>query len=192
MDINRTNQDGAIVHGDNAGRDINKTEIYQNYSSGPTSQIANLLRKLDRQIKDDERTFQFIDDLQFFIDAREGQDIVGLKSKLEKVGRSSYYMSAIERKECFAKLLLRFENFSSAQELFAYFLSIIYDCFDSCIIPQVSNLSHADIEVIVDRDCVEKIISEMGAGFDHFTLNRTHVRGMIYWLADKCFVRWHE
>jgi len=30
----------------------------------------------------------------------------------------------------------------------------------------------------------------MGVGFEHFTINHAHVRGMIYWLADRCYVRW--
>lgn len=190
MDTTRAIQAGAHVGRDQAGRDIRYDTT--NVLPRPASQITRLLRKLADQIDNNETTQQFIDALQFYVDNRGDEDVVGLAEKLAKVGRSAEYSAALRKKEAFAKLLLRFENFSSAQELFAYILAIIHDVFDEKIIPNCDTLDQAGIEAIVDEHIVSKIFEEYAEGSDAFTLTQLHVRGMIYWLADKCFVRWHK
>jgi hypothetical protein len=45
---------------------------------------------------------------------------------------------------------------------------------------------------LIQAKIVDQIIIDMGLGFEHFTLTPRHVRGMIYFLADKCFVRWDD
>ena len=187
-----TNQSNSSVGRDQIGRDQNNTTNNHIVYERKSTQLSRLLGKLSQQIVDNDRTSEFVDNLKFYIDARDIYDVVGLKNKLEKVGRSSEFNSAIEKKEEFVKLLLKFENFSSAQEIFAYVLSIIHDVFESKIIPQCDLLQYIEIEEIVNRDIVGVIIGEIDEGSDHFTINRTHIRGMVYWLADKCFVRWHK
>ena len=36
---------------------------------------------------------------------------------------------------------------------------------------------------------VAPIVEECGCGV--FTMTYNHVLGMIYWLAEQCFIRWH-
>ncbi|ESX97710.1 hypothetical protein X755_19135 [Mesorhizobium sp. LNJC405B00] len=133
----------------------------------------------------------FVDDLQFFIDNRDGETVVGLKAKLTICGRSAAFGDAKKKKELFAKLLLKFERFSSAQQLFAYIMAAIHETFDSKILPSAGSLSSQQIDELIDTQILDKIMAEIGDGSDHITLNRTHLKGMIYWLADKCYVRWH-
>lgn len=190
MDDTRVVQTGANVGRDQAGRDIKYNVT--NQLPRPVSQITRLLRKLSEQIDNNETTQQFIEALQFYVDNRGSEEVVGLQEKLAHVGRSSEYKTALMKKEAFAKLLLKFENFSSAQELFAYILAIIHDVFDEKIVPVCDRLDQAGIEALVDEHIVAKIFEEYAEGSDAFTLTQLHVRGMIYWLADKCFVRWHK
>lgn len=183
-----SNQSRSIVRGDQAGRDIVK-----HYHSHGESQVSGGLKKLELQIQDENKDLHstFVQSLQFFVDRRDEVDVVGLMEKIEKSTFNISYTSALIKKEAFAKLLLKYQEFSSAQELFAYFLSIIYDVFDEKICPVIEGLSYDDMQKIVDSDILDKIFNEIGEGSDVLLINRTHVRGMIYWLADKCYVRWH-
>lgn len=155
------------------------------------SQAVLLLSKLDKEICNNIRTNEFIDDLQMFENRREQQEFPSLQQKLERADRKHEIESAEMKQEYFAMLLLRFRHFPSAQKLFALFLWRINDVFESHIIPNVQNLNHSEVEKIVETMIIEPIIADMGNGFEHFTLTHGHVRGMIYWLADRCFVRWH-
>ncbi|MBB3410010.1 hypothetical protein FHT87_003942 [Rhizobium sp. BK316] len=155
------------------------------------SQITYLLKKLDEEICNNVKTNSFIDDLQMFENNRAGETVVGLKAKLEKVGRGDEVAFAELKKEHFSKLLVKFEHFPSAQKLFAYFLSRIHEVFETHIVPHASSLSRQDVEKIVEEKIVVPTIADMGMGFEHFTLNHSHIRGMIFWLADRCYIRWH-
>lgn len=191
METVYANQSRAAVQGDQAGRDIFKNE----YNIGPqsVSQVSLWLKKLEIQIKEDNKDIEntFVDNLRYFVDQRDQSEIVGLKAKIEASGYNISYTSAILRKEEFVKLLLKYQEFSSAQELFAYFLSIIHDVFEEKICPIINSLDFSSVQNIVDTHIIDKIFIEIGAGSEDILINRNHVRGMIYWLADKCYVRWH-
>ncbi|WP_426122463.1 ABC-three component system protein [Pararhizobium sp. PWRC1-1] len=188
METTLSNQSKSVVHGDQAGRDIVK-----HYHSFGSSQVSGWLKRLEIQISSENKDVhnKFVQSLQFFVDRRDEVDVVGLKDKIEKSGFKIDYYSALQKKEEFSKLLMKFQEFSSAQELFAYFLSIIYDVFDEKICPHIHEMDFGDVQKIIDDDIIGKIFSEIGEGSEVFLINRTHVRGMIYWLADKCYVRWH-
>ncbi|WP_313058631.1 ABC-three component system protein [Agrobacterium cavarae] len=189
METTRSNQSKSIVYGDQGGRDV----IKHYHSHGGSSQVSSWLKRLEAQIESENKDLhnQFVQSLQFFIDRRDEVDVVGLKDKIERSRFKIDYYSALKKKEEFAKLLLRFQEFSSAQELFAYFLSIIYDVFEEKICPYIETLDYIDIQKVIDGEIITKIFTEIGEGSDVVLINRNHVRGMIYWLADKCYVRWH-
>ncbi|MGO4355085.1 ABC-three component system protein [Rhizobium sp. RAF36] len=179
------------VSGDQAGNNITKITNYNQIDGAKPSQVNRLLKLLSDQISKDESMVGFVDDLQFFIDNRDGEAVVGLKDKLEVCGRGAAFNDAKKKKELFAKLLMRFERFSSAQQLFAYIMAAIHETFDTKIIPSTSSLTAVEIDAMIESEIVDKVMAEIGEGSDHMTLNRTHIKGMIYWLADKCYVRWH-
>lgn len=155
------------------------------------SQITVLLKKLNEEISEDMRVVEFIDDLQMFEDNRGQETIVGLKNKLEKVNRGDEVSSANQKKEHFAKLLAKMTHFPSAQKIFAYFLSRIHDVFEAHIMHQGSVLARHDVEAIIEEKIIQPTLSDMGSDCEHLTLSHMHIRGMIFWLADKCYVRWH-
>ncbi len=97
----------------------------------------------------------------------------------------------MKKKEFFVKLLFKFQEFSSAQELFGYFLGHMYDVFDEKICPFVDTMTYQEVQDIVEKDIIDKLLIDIGSGSSQMLVNKTHLRGMIYWLADKCFVRWH-
>lgn len=156
-----------------------------------TSQISILLECLDREISaGNTRSEGFIDDLQMFQNRRASALNVGLDEKLKASKREDQLESAQEKKEHFAKLLLKMQYYPSAQKLFAFFLARINDVFENHITPHASILDRQAVDQIIEDKIVKPTIDDMGIGFDHFTINHAHVRGMIYWLAERCYVRW--
>lgn len=156
------------------------------------SQIPGLLQRLDAEMSQDDVCIEgFIDDLQMFQDRRSSSTLVGLEAKLKAAERDDQVESAEQKKEHFAKLLAKWQHYPSAQKIFALFLARINDVFENHISPHATSLDRQEIDKIIDEKIIDPTLSDMGAGFEHFTINHSHVRGMIYWLADRCYVRWN-
>ncbi|QPH54665.1 hypothetical protein I0K15_02455 [Pontivivens ytuae] len=155
------------------------------------SQVTGLLDRLDKEILDGNICVDgFIDDLQMFQNKRSVEALVGLEAKLEDAERQDQVEGAQAKKELFAKLLAKMQHYPSAQKIFALFLARINDVFENHIIPHVSSLDRQQVDEIIDEKIIQPTLQDMGAGFEYFTINHAHVRGMIYWLADRCYVRW--
>ncbi|WP_156174583.1 ABC-three component system protein [Hoeflea sp. IMCC20628] len=155
------------------------------------SQIPGLLERLGKEISDGDAFIEgFIDDLQMFQDRRSSGSLVGLEAKLIDAERDDQIEGAQGKKELFAKLLAKMQHYPSAQKIFALFLARINDVFENHISPHASTLNRREIDEIIYERIIQPTISDMGTGFEHFTINHAHVRGMIYWLADRCYVRW--
>ncbi|WP_439526499.1 ABC-three component system protein [Roseovarius mucosus] len=155
------------------------------------SQVPGLLNRLDKEISDGDSCVEgFIDDLQMFQDRRSSSKLVGLEAKLADSERQDQLESALMKKEHFAKLLAKMQHYPSAQKIFALFLARINDVFENHIIPHVSSLDRQEVDQIIEERIIQPTLKDMGTGFEHFTINHAHIRGMIYWLADRCYVRW--
>lgn len=158
------------------------------------SQVTGLLQALHDEISDGCPAMEsFIEELQMFQDRRTDEDIVGLDAKLVKADRKDQIAYAQEKKELFAKLLLKMQHYPSAQKLFAYFLARINDVFENHISPYASfpDMDRPKIDSIIEEKIILPTLADMGTGFQHFILTHAHIRGMIFWLADRCYVRWH-
>lgn len=155
------------------------------------SQVTGLLERLGKEISEGNACADgFIDDLQMFQDRRSVAGLVGLEAKLEAAERHDQIEGAQAKKELFAKLLAKMQHYPSAQKIFALFLARINDVFENHIVPHVSSLDRQQVDQIIEEKIVQPTLKDMGVGFEHFTINHAHVRGMIYWLADRCYVRW--
>jgi hypothetical protein len=62
--------------------------------------------------------------------------------------------------------------------------------FRTYVLPRVDELSISEIDALVISDIVEPIVEEIG--FGPFNVNDAIVAGMVYWLAEQCFVRRHK
>lgn len=155
------------------------------------SQVPGLLNRLDKEIlHGDTHVDGFIEDLQMFQDRRSSSKLVGLEEKLTDAERQDQLESALMKKEHFAKLLAKMQHYPSAQKIFALFLARINDVFENHIVPHVSSLDRQEVDQIIEERIIQPTLSDMGSGFEHFTITHAHIRGMIYWLADRCYVRW--
>ena len=177
----------AAPQGDAVGRD--KFDIKNAHFSERRSQIDGWLDRLAEEMRDNSDFRDFVDSLQYYFQPNPYDDVVGLEAKLDHSGRASQKLSAFRKKEAFAKLLEDWKAYPSAQEIIAYFLTKIEACFESDIAPILGSASVDVVDAMVKERLIDPVLSEMGNG--PFMLNYLHVSGMVYWLAEQCYVRWH-
>jgi predicted metallopeptidase len=183
----KTDQRGAQAGADIVGRD----KIVHNYpaTEGP-GPIEQLLQKLQAEIENDEKIKHTIENLKHFTEHKSKDGIIGLEAKLIAGKREYELYSAFAKKELFAKLLETWSHYYSAQEIFAFLLAKIEYEFSMFVFPNIQSLTQHDINQLISDRIVLPTIQECGSGV--FTLNHSIVMGMVYWLAEQCFVRWHQ
>lgn len=181
-------QSGAV-----AGKDIvggNKIEFHHHVHASSSGIVEKLILKLKSEIKDNAQVQNTIDALANFQMRKSVDGIDGLEAKLIAGQRHDELMDALDKKEQFAKLLQKWSLYASAQEIFAYLLAKAEYEFNQFIHPQIATLPPIAINQIVHDRIVQTTIDECGV--DVFVLNHGTALGMVYWLAEQCFVRWHK
>lgn len=178
-----SNQQGARADGHIAGRDV---VIHEARKSG----IERLLLKLKEQYECSEQTQIIIDELARYHTRRAPDGIDGLEAKLKASGRLHYYDDAIEKKEMFSKLLERWSLYSSAQQIFVHILAKAENEFTQVIYGQIPQKTPEEINALVIDRIVNPIVEECGG--ELMSVNHNLVQGMIYWLAEQCFIKWHS
>ena len=182
---NVVDQSRAVADGDLVGRD----KITHVHNGSRRTQIEGWLDRLAEERRDDVEVRYFVDSLQFYLQPVPDDDVVGLEAKLDVAGRAAQKTSALRKKEAFSKLLENWSSYPAAQEIIAYFLAKIDTAFETYVRPHLGcSEPHVIDEVIASR-LVAPVLEEMGCG--PFMLNHTNVAGMVYWLAEQCYVRWH-
>ena len=147
------------------------------------------MEKLRHEMETDQTVRDTIISLQLFYLRKSDDGVGGLVPKLIKGGRQSETLFALDKKEQFAKLLEHWSLYASAQEIFAYLLAKAEHKFSIEIKPKVKNITSEDIDKLITSNIIEPLIAECGVGV--FNLNHSIAMGMLYWLAEMCFVRWH-
>ncbi|GGJ49483.1 hypothetical protein CDQ92_13935 [Sphingopyxis bauzanensis] len=176
------NQQGAVAGGNIAGRDYYNQEPKRGL-------VEKLLIKLKEQYDCSEHTQTTMDELARYHTRRATDGIDGLEAKLAASGRSGYYDEAIEKKEMFAKLLERWSLYSSAQQIFVHILARAENEFTHVVYGQIPTKSPEEINALVMDRIVNPIVEECGG--DLMSVNHNLVQGMVYWLAEQCFIKWH-
>lgn len=178
-----SNQQGSQAGGSIVGRDFNNFEAKK-------SVVEKLLLKLQQQYQCSEQTQTTIDELARYHTRRATDGITGLEAKLKASGRIDYYDEAIEKKEMFAKLLERWSLYSSAQQIFVHILARAENEFTQVIYRQIPQKTQEEINALVIDRIVNPIVEECGG--ELMSVNHNLVQGMVYWLAEQCFIKWHQ
>ena len=58
------------------------------------------------------------------------------------------------------------------------------------VLPQIPVLKEHELNQIIDEKIVEPIVTECGPTI--FQMHHGIAMGMLYWLAEQCYVRWHQ
>jgi hypothetical protein len=182
-------QDNSLVLGNQiAGSVYNTNNNYLSTQHGATV-IEQLLRKLHDEISKEAHCSDMLQRLQRYHGGIVRDGVKGLEAKLARAGREHELIDAMERKESFAKLLESWSLYASAQEIFVYLLAKAEHLFNTEILPDLDQLSDLELNKRINILIVDPTVSDCGASvfkIDHFV-----AMGMIYWLAEQCFVRWH-
>ena len=177
---------------DNVGgnqSNVNSNNLNFNVLNCAPSPISAWMERLAEEVRSDAKVQRFIDTLQFYIERHSHDGIDGLEEKLKHSGRTTEVKMAVRKKELFTRLLTKYSMFESAQQIFAYMLSKVERDYAIYVLPNVGIASPTDIDVLIYERLVSPTVSEVGAGV--FSVNAAIATGMVYWLAEQCYVRWH-
>ena len=181
----RIDQSRSAVQGSQIAGDQNNF-----YAPPPASPIEKLLSKLDSEIEKQQHIQHTIDRLLRFQKAIAPDGVSGLEAKLVYANREGEIYEALEKKEVFAKLLEKYSLYASAQELFVVLLARAEYQFSRFVYPQVDALSIVEINALIDERIVAPTVQECGASV--VAIDHNVALGMIFWLAEQCYVRWHQ
>ncbi|MEQ1521461.1 MAG: ABC-three component system protein [Aestuariivirga sp.] len=188
MNDNKVDQQGATSGRDIVGRDA----IYNVYSSGliKSEKIKELVFRLDKEIGADETRSNWIDSLQFFEEPYSPDGVIGLEAKLKKCQCEHKLFLAMRQKELFVKFLNKYSLYGAAQELLALCLHHVHQEFETHVHPACGIATTVELDQIIASKVIQAVVDEYG--FGTFALNHGLVSGMTYWLAERCYVRWHK
>lgn len=177
---------------DNVGGNQYNSQLQTNiYNSNViSSRIVALMQQLADEVKNDIQKQNFIDTLQFYHERYSHDGVDGLEGKLAHAGRADEIDLALKKKELFTRLLAKYSMFDSAQQIFAYMLSKIEQDYLVYVLPNVESLTPAEIDQLIHERLVLPTVVEVGAGV--FSINAALACGMVYWLAEQCYIRWHS
>jgi hypothetical protein len=186
--VNIVDQRDSNTAGDLIGRDKFTTNHVT--ALPPKGMVERLLLKLQQQVENNDETQEIIDELARYHRKRSVDGVDGLEAKLEAAGKSSSYFDAIEKKEMFVKLLERWSLYHSAQQIFVHVLAKAEIEFNNVVYLQIPSKTEAEINVLVIDRIVGPIVEE--CGYEVIEMSHNVVHGMVYWLAEQCFIRWHH
>lgn len=185
----KADQRDVSAIGDVTGRD--KTVVINHAPSAiRATTIDELISRLVGEVERGEISKYRVEELAYFYKRRSVDGVDGLKAKLEKANLGDSYLDAIDQKEQFVKLLKSYGQFRSAQDIFAFFLARIRSAFNRTIYPDLADLTESQANQRILKEIVEPIVEQCST--DVFVLNDDTVFGMLYWLAEQCYVRWHK
>jgi hypothetical protein len=186
VDQNEVDQRNASAGGSVIGRDDNSV-VHINLTLN--ERVRELVTRLDREIASDEVRNQWIDSLQFFEEPYAPDGVIGLEAKLEKCGKPEKLVLALRHKELFVKFLSKYALYGAAQDLLALCLHRVHQEFESHVHPVCGEATTTQIDQIIASRVIKAVVEEYGLGT--FALDHGLVLGMTYWLAERCYVRWH-
>lgn len=181
---NRVDQASAKAGGDIVGRDKVTTILLRK------TQLDQLMERLEKELESNKQVRETLEALKYYYERQSEDDIEGLERKLDHAGRAHQKGQALRRKEAFAKLLTKYSLYASAQEIFAILLSKIDVTFQTKIEPKLGSKSIEEIDCLIKEEILDPIVDDAPGGV--FSINHNNALGMVYWLAEQCFVRWHR
>jgi hypothetical protein len=188
-----TTQKNITAARDNAAGDITNTnsnnQTFNVNLLDEKSPIAAWMALLAEEISTNKHVSDFIDTLQMYHEKHSHDGVDGLEAKLTHSGRDSEIRLALRKKELFTRLLAKYSMFDSAQQILAFLLSKMEGDFRSYVLPNLAGGSPADIDQLFGQYLIEPCANEIKSGV--FCLNAAIASGMVYWLAEQCYIRWH-
>jgi hypothetical protein len=166
-------------------------------NSGPIfltkkTRFARRFEKLNQEVKNDERYEGTMEAFKFYITKLDG---ISAETKLHDGGFSeNEVISAIKRKEKYAKRLQLNRFFESAQWIDSQLFAKIKMDFEAFITPLIDNGSSKS-EIL--KEVVLKVVQPVldlinleGEEDEILNYNAEDIFGMVYYLTGQCHINW--
>lgn len=184
MDNPRVNQEGNVVIGNQAGRDIN----INNAARKPTC-MANLVEQLKKEREGNQTFDEIIEGLQRYRTVVAGEKVEGLEPKLIAGNRKEFVEYAIRAKEQFVKKLAKYEIYKAAQEIFVYLLAEIYVRFNDHVYPAIlNNAEIMEVNKLIRTEVVSPVTELLEE--NELQIYAEEINGMIFFLTGNCYIKW--
>lgn len=175
---------GSVTVGD-------QTSFYLTLPPADPMAITRGLAKLQALCEEDEDFQYFVERLDFFTSQKVRSPVIGLEQKLRNGGRDDLLDVAIERKDAFAKRLMKSQLNRRRQWIFLYILQKISFAFEEMVRPLIrQGASTETIDSVIVNAIVDNIYREV-VGED-ITIDQHLISGMLYFLTGKCHLIWEQ
>ena len=185
--MNKANVLGSHIHGNlKVGDDTN---YIINLPPPDPAAITRMLAKIQELSENDEDFQWFVERLDFFTNQKTQTTVIGLEQKLMNGGRDDLIETAIERKDLFAKRLMKSQLNRRRQGIFLYILQKISFAFEELVRPLIEKSVPNDvIDGVIMNGIVDAIYREIMA--EDPTIDQSMISGMLYFLTGKCHLIW--
>jgi hypothetical protein len=171
---------------------LNAANVEGNIYFAKKTRFARRFEKLNREVKNDERYEGTMESLKYYLTKLDG---IGAETKLYDGGfNEKEVVSAIRRKEKYAKRLQLNRFFESAQWIDSQLFAKIKMDFETFVLPLIdSGSSKNDIlkEVVIKVvQPVLDLINLEGEDDEVLNYNADDIFGMVYYLTGQCHINW--
>ncbi|MBZ9629801.1 hypothetical protein LB465_03335 [Salegentibacter sp. LM13S] len=171
---------------------LNATNVEGSIYFTKKTRFAKRFEKLNQEVKNDERYEGTMESLKYYLTKLDGIDA---ETKLSDGGfNENEIISAMKRKEKYAKRLQLNRFFESAQWIDSQLFAKIKMDFEAFVLPLIDNgsskieiLQHVVIKVVQP---VLDLINIEGEDDEVLNYNADDIFGMIYYLTGQCHINW--
>lgn len=179
-------QEGNVVGGSLAGRDINTVN---NFSASSKTHIERLYDALKEEVRNSGQPIETIEQLQHFMAIPPSQVDRTLAAKLTESGRGDIVEMAELAKERAAKKIMRFQTSGTAQEIFAYVLGELHNKYIHHARPLIAQgADRASIDSVFEERVVRPVVDCMQPS--PLGMSPDMVQAFLFFLAGNCHIRW--
>lgn len=171
---------------------LNAANVEGNIYFSKKTRFARRFEKLNQEVKNDERYEGTMESLKYYLTKLDG---ISAETKLYDGGfNENEVISAIRRKEKYAKRLQLNRFFASAQWIDSQLFAKIKMDFEAFILPLINNnSSKSDIlkEVVIKVvQPVLDLINLEGEDDEVLNYNADDIFGMVFYLTGQCHLNW--
>lgn len=171
---------------------LNAANVEGNIYFAKKTRFSRRFEKLNQEVKNDDRYEGTMESLKYYLTKLDGIDA---ETKLYDGGfNENEVISAIRRKEKYAKRLQLNRFFESAQWIDSQLFAKIKMNFEAFVLPLINNGSSKN-EVL--KEVVIKVIQPIldlinleGEDDEVLNYNADDIFGMVYYLTGQCHLNW--
>lgn len=171
---------------------LNAANVEGNIYFAKKTRFARRFEKLNQEVKNDERYEGTMESLKYYLTKLDG---ISAETKLHDGGfNENEVISAIRRKERYAKRLQLNRFFESAQWIDSQLFAKIKMDFEAFILPLINNgSSKSEILKEVIENVVQPVLDLInleGEDDEVLNYNAEDIFGMVYYLTGQCHLNW--